>query len=356
VGADRNPDQDTPAKALRWLAGQAVKCRSASTAFEASRVGAELARTVCEGLTDLRGITDLNREQAWALLALAKILKDTLATGATVHREILAGKTLAMVFEKPSLRTRVSFEVGMFQLGGHALYLQPSDIGMGKREPVADVARVLGRMADGIMARVFAHDTIVELAQYSETPVINGLCDLEHPCQALADFLTVWEKRGSVEGQKVAYIGDGNNVAHSLALLGGLLGAHVAIATPQGYEPNAAIIEAATGFAAESGGSITITTDPAVACKDADAVYTDVWASMGQEAEAAARAKIFAAYQVDEKLFALAKTEAIFLHCLPAHRGEEASAEVVDHTRSAVWDQAENRLHAQKAVLAVLMG
>lgn len=356
IGTDRNPDRDTPGKALRWLAGQAVKCRSLSTAFEAARVGTELARTACEGLTDLRGITDLNRDQAWALLSLARVLKDTLSLGGTVHSELLAGKTLAMIFEKPSLRTRVSFEIGMFQLGGHALYLQPSDIGMGKREPVADVARVLGRMADGIMARVFSHQTIVDLAQYSEAPVINGLCDLEHPCQALADFLTLWERRGTVEGLKVAYIGDGNNVAHSLALLGGLLGAHVVIATPPGYEPNAAIIDTAQGYAAETGGSVSVTHDVKVACKEADAVYTDVWASMGQEAEAAERAKIFAPYQVDEALFGLAKSEAIFLHCLPAHRGEEVSAEVVEHPRSAVWDQAENRLHAQKAVLAVLLG
>jgi ornithine carbamoyltransferase len=356
IGSEINPDQDTPGKALRWLAGQAVKCRSASTAFEASRVGTELARAACQGLTDLCRITDLNREQASALLSLARVLKDTSRVGATVHREILAGKTLAMIFEKPSLRTRVSFETGMFQLGGHALYLQPSDIGLGKREPVADVARVLGRMVDGIMARVFAHSTVVELAQYSKVPVINGLCDLEHPCQALADFLTLWEERGDVEGQKIAYVGDGNNVAHSLALLGTLLGAHVVIAGPEGYEPDPNVIEVARANAEQSGGSVTVIRDAREACKDADAVYTDVWASMGQEDEAAERARVFADYQVTEELFSLAKSEAIFLHCLPAHRGEEAVAEVVDHPRSAIWRQAENRLHAQKAVLAVLLG
>jgi len=356
VGIDRNPDQDTPGRALRWLAGQAVKCRSASTAFEAARVAAELARAACEGMTDFQGITDLTRDQAWALLSLARVLKDTSLVSPTVHRELLAGKSLAMIFEKPSLRTRVSFEIGMFQMGGHALYLQPSDIGMGKREPVADVARAIARMADGIMARVFAHQTIVELAQYSKKPVINGLCDLEHPCQALADFLTLWEERGDVEGQKVAYIGDGNNVAHSLALLGGLLGAHVVIAGPKGYEPDPAVIAQAQAHAEQNGGSVTVTQDVRAACKDADAVYTDVWASMGQESETAKRAKHFAPYQVTEELFALAKSEAIFLHCLPAHRGDEATAGVVDHARSAIWRQAENRLHAQKAVLAVLLG
>ncbi|MGV3722743.1 MAG: ornithine carbamoyltransferase, partial [Actinomycetota bacterium] len=257
---------------------------------------------------------------------------------------------------KPSLRTRVSFAVGMTQLGGASLSLSREEVGLGVREPVKDVARVLSSMADGIMARVSSHSTIVELAQYSKKPVINGLCDLEHPCQALADILTLWEERGDVEGQKIAYVGDGNNVAHSLALLGGLLGAHVVIAGPAGYEPDAQIIEQAQANAAQSGGSVTVTQDVRAACKDADAVYTDVWASMGQESEAAERAKLFAPYQVTEELFALAKSEAVFLHCLPAHRGEEAAAGVVDHPRSAIWRQAENRLHAQKAVLAVLLG
>jgi len=313
------------------------------------------ARAVCAGLTDLRAITDLTTEQAWALLSLAAVLKETLSKCKTCQWEVLAGKTLAMVFEKPSLRTRVSFETGMFQLGGHAIYLQPADISMGKRESVADVARNLDRMVDGIMARVFSHNTILELAEYSGSPVINGLCDREHPCQALADILTVWEQRCKVEGQKIVFVGDGNNVAHSLILLGAKLGAHMVVACPEGYAPHPEIVQAAEAEATASGGSVAVTHDSRAACVDADVIYTDVWTSMGREAEAAERAGIFAPFQVNAELTAGAKPDYLFLHCLPAHRGEEVTADVIDGPNSAVFDQAENRLHAQKAVLAVLL-
>ncbi|MFN3649482.1 MAG: ornithine carbamoyltransferase [Armatimonadota bacterium] len=319
-------------------------------------VAVDLARQKCAGLRHLRGVEDLSRDQAWALLSLARVLKETAAFNRTAHRDILPGRTLAMVFEKPSLRTRVSFETGMFQMGGHAIYLGPSDISLGKRETVADVAHNLERMVDGVMARVFAHATVQELAANSRVPVINGLCDREHPCQALADLLTVWEQRGDIEGRKIAYVGDGNNVAHSLLLLGAKLGAHVAVATPKGYEPDAGIVSAAQAAARESGSSVQVTHDPREACAEADVIYTDVWASMGQESEAAERAQVFAPYQVNAALFEAARPDAVFLHCLPAHRGEEVAGEVMDGPRSVVFDQAENRLHAQKAVLAVLLG
>jgi ornithine carbamoyltransferase len=317
-----------------------------------ARGAVRAARQVCAGLTDLRAIPDLTRDQAQALLHFAQILKLSERSDRTAGRDILEGRVLAMVFEKPSLRTRVSFEAGMVQLGGHAIYLQPSDISMGKRESVADVARNLERHCDTIMARVFSHQTILDLAEHSRVPVINGLCDREHPCQALADLLTVQEKRGAVAGQKIAYVGDGNNVAHSLMLLGAMLGAHVAVATPPGYEPLPEIVQTAAEYA---GGTVYVTHDPREAVEGADAVYTDVWASMGQEAEAAERAKIFAPYQVNGELVALAKPDYLFLHCLPAHRGEEVSAGVMDGPNSVVFDQAENRRHAQKAVLAVLI-
>jgi ornithine carbamoyltransferase len=315
-----------------------------------------VGREICEGLTDLRSVQDLTAEQAWGLLALSKILKDTLAIDRTAHYNLLVGKVLAMLFEKPSLRTRVSFEVGMFQMGGHAVYLQPADIALGQRESVADVARNLERMVHGIMARVFAHETIQELATHSGVPVINGLCDREHPCQSLSDFLTVWEKRGAIEGQRIAYVGDGNNVCHSLLLMGAKLGAHLVVAAPEGYQPDAQIVEKAAADAKATGGSVAITTDPREACADADVIYTDVWTSMGQEAETEERKEIFAPYQINEELVSIAKPDYLFLHCLPAHRGEEVTAGVMDGPNSGVFDQAENRLHAQKAVLAVLLG
>lgn len=362
TGASQPPESawrhlwDMPYTELRKLAEYAKSDRNPAGAASAAMVAVDLARSNCTALRDFRGIFDLSADQAWALLSLARVLKDTLGLNKTAHREILTGKTLAMLFEKPSLRTRVSFETGMFQLGGHAVYLPPADVGMGQREAVEDVARILERMVDGITARVFAQQTLTDLSDHANIPVINALSDREHPCQALADVLTLWERRGEVEGQKIAYIGDGNNVAHSLMQLGAKLGAHVMIACPQGYEPAAEIRSQAELSAQQSRGSVTITSDPKDACADADVVYTDVWASMGQEAEAAERAKIFAPYQVNEELLAVAKPDYLFMHCLPAHRGAEVTATIIDGPHSVVFDQAENRLHAQKAILAVLLG
>lgn len=347
---------DLPYTELRKLAEYSRGDRNPLGAASASMVAVDLARSKCGGLTDLRGITDLSKDQAWSLLSLGRVLKDTLAISKTAHREILAGKSLALVFEKPSLRTRVSFETGIFQLGGSSVYLGASDIALGKREPVADVARNLERMVDGIAARVFAHQTILDLAEGSRVPVINALCDREHPCQALADLLTVWEHRGEIEKQRIVYVGDGNNVAHSLMLLAAKLGAHVVLSTPEGYEPAADLVSKAEADAARSGGSVSLVRNPGEACVDADVVYTDVWTSMGQEAEAQERLQLFQPYQINEVLVSGAKPDFLFLHCLPAHRGEEVSAGVMDGPHSVVFDQAENRLHAQKAVLAVLMG
>lgn len=294
-------------------------------------------------------INDLTRDEARFLLVEAQRLKNDLRTAPARQREYLAGKTLAMIFEKPSLRTRVSFDVGMAQLGGHPLYLSPAEIGLGKRESVADVARVLSRMCDGIMARVFSHKALEELAEYSTVPVINALSDIEHPCQALADLLTLSENRG-LQNQKVAYIGDGNNVSHSLMLLCAKLGVSFAIATPEGYEMPREWVETA-----EREGEVLVTNDPREAVSGVDAVYTDVWTSMGQEEETAQRLKVFPPYQVNAELMAQAKDDAIVLHCLPANRGEEITDDVIDSEQSKVFEQAENRLHAQKAVLLQLL-
>ena len=272
-----------------------------------------------------------------------------------VFRTALKGKTLAMIFEKPSLRTRVTFDVGMEQLGGHSLYLSPAEINLGKRESVYDVAKNLERMVQAIMIRTFAHDIVVELAKNASVPVINGLTDYSHPCQAMADYLTILEVKGQIAGLKLAYVGDGNNVAHSLMFAGAQLGANVWIATPPGYEPDEDAVQWCRERGAETGATCTITDDPAMACRGADVVYTDIWASMGQEAEAAKRQGVFRPYQVNAKLFGLAKPEAIFLHCLPAHRGDEVTDEVIDSPNSFVFQQAENRLHAQKAILLELM-
>jgi ornithine carbamoyltransferase len=272
-----------------------------------------------------------------------------------VYRTALKGKTLAMIFEKPSLRTRVTFDVGMEQLGGHSLYLSPAEINLGKRESVYDVAKNLERMVQAIMIRTFAHDIVVELAKNASVPVINGLTDYSHPCQAMADYLTILEVKGQIAGLKIAYVGDGNNVARSLMFAGTQLGANVWIATPPGYEPDADAVQWCRDRGAETGGTCTITDDAAMACRGADVVYTDIWASMGQEAEAAKRQDVFRPYQVNAKLFGLAKPEAIFLHCLPAHRGDEVTDEVIDSPNSFVFQQAENRLHAQKAILLELM-
>jgi len=264
----------------------------------------------------------------------------------------LRGRTLAMVFQKPSNRTRVSFEVGMYQLGGHALSLSPQEIQMGKRETPSDTGRVLARYIDAIMVRTFDHEELEELAGAADVPVINGLSDAHHPCQALADLLTVREEFGTLEGVKVAYVGDGNNVAHSLAIACALTGAELAIAHPEGHGPDPKVVETA----GKLGAAPLLTKDPREAAAGARVIYTDVWASMGQEAEAEGRKEKFAPFQVNEALMALAAEDAIFLHCLPAHRGEEVTAGVIDGPQSRVFDQAENRLHAQKALLYLLLG
>ena len=271
------------------------------------------------------------------------------------YSRALKGKTLAMIFEKPSLRTRVTFDVGMEELGGHAVYLSPAEISLGKRESVHDVAKNLERMVQGIMIRTFAHDIVEQMAQHARVPVINGLTDFSHPCQAMADYLTMLEVKGRIAGLKVAYVGDGNNVAHSLMFAGVLLGAHVWIATPPGFEPNLDATAWARLCCGETGGSVTLVHDPELAVSDADVVYTDVWASMGQENETETRAAVFRPYQVNAQLFGCAKDDAIFLHCLPAHRGDEVTDEVIDGPRSFVFQQAENRLHAQKAIMLELM-
>ena len=263
----------------------------------------------------------------------------------------LRGRTLAMVFQKPSNRTRVSFEVGMYQLGGHALHLLPQEIQMGKRETPSDTGRVLARYIDAIMVRTFDHDEVEELAEAAEVPVINGLTDTHHPCQALADLLTVREVFGGLEGARISYVGDGNNVAHSLAIGCALTGASLTIAHPEGHGPNPGVIE----LAGSLGAAPLLTEDPREAASGARVIYTDVWARMGQEGEAEERKKRFAPFQVDEELMSLAESDAIFLHCLPAHRGEEVTAEVIDGPASRVFDQAENRLHAQKALLYLLL-
>lgn len=301
----------------------------------------------------LTSILDLSPEDVELVLNVADFLKKTIKEDPTSQLSILPARTLAMIFEKPSLRTRVTFETGISQLGGHGIYLAPADIQLGVRETVPDVAKNISRWCSGIMARVFSHDTIMELAENATIPVINALCDLEHPCQALADFQTIREHKGSFKGLKLAFIGDGNNVANSLMLLAATVGMDFAIACPEGYEPVEDVIMATGAIAMESGSKIEIVRDPFEAVKDADVVYTDVWASMGQEEEREARAKAFAPYQVNQELMDAAKPDAIVLHCLPAHRGDEITGEVLDGPQSVVLDEAENRLHAQKAIMAL---
>ena len=302
--------------------------------------------------TDLVSIHDLTAEEVREILDLALEVK----SDPDRHRQALPQKTLAMIFEKPSLRTRVSFETGMTQLGGHAINLGPADISMGKRERVPDVARTLSGMVDGVMARTFSHQAIVDLAAHASIPVINGLSDHLHPCQALADFLTVREIFGRCDGIRLAYVGDGNNVAHSLLYAGAKLGAHVHVATPPDYAPDAGVVSRARQDAADTGSRITVGHDVGEAVDGADVVYTDTWASMGQEAEHDARVKVFRPYQVNAAVMARAARRAVFLHCLPAHLGEEVTAEVFESRASMVFQQAANRLHAQKAVLILLMG
>lgn len=303
---------------------------------------------------DILCLQDFTREELETILKTAEMMKIWNKIGKP-HR-VLEGKTLAMIFQKPSTRTRISFEVGIYQLGGYGLYLNAQDLQLRRGETIADTARVLSRYVDGIMARVFDHQDVVDLAKYASVPVINGLSDFSHPCQALADYMTIKEKKGKIEGLKVVYVGDGNNVAHSLMIAGTKLGANVVVATPEGYEPDAKVIKWAEQNAAESGGSFELLHDPIQAVKDADVIYTDVWASMGQEAEAEQRKKIFAPFQVNKDLVKHAKPDYIFMHCLPAHRGEEVTDDVVDSPNSVVWDEAENRLHAQKAAMALIMG
>ena len=296
-------------------------------------------------MKDLISIADLTAKDIQGLIQSAIELKSKRKSA------LLKGKTLAMIFEKPSLRTRVSFDVGMYELGGHSVYLSPAEIGLGKREPVADVARVLSRYVDGIMARTFAHDSVVQLAKYADVPVINGLSDEEHPCQILADLQTIYEKKGKLKGINVAYIGDANNVANSLLLACSIMEMEFWVACPAGYTPSDDILLKARG----NKGQVMITDDPGMAAQDADVIYTDVWTSMGQEAESAKRRKAFAGYQVNKKLLSVAKSDAIFLHPLPAHPGEEVAKGMLDVTQSVVFDQAENRLHMQKAILVKLM-
>ena len=300
---------------------------------------------------DFISIRDCSASEIEDLLVLGRRMK----AHPGAYFDALTGKTLAMIFEKPSLRTRVSFDVGIQQLGGFALYLSPSEISLGKRESVYDVAKNLERMVQGIMVRTFAHETVEDMACYARVPVINGLTDYSHPCQAMADYLTMWEIKGNVERLKIAYVGDGNNVAHSLMFAGAQLGAEVWVATPPGYEPRADAIRWASERARETGGSCRITNDAKEAVAGADVIYTDVWASMGQEAEAGRRRDVFRSYQVNSALFARAKGDAIFMHCLPAHRGEEVTDEVIDSPCSVVFQQAENRLHVEKAIMLELM-
>jgi len=271
------------------------------------------------------------------------------------YRDALQGQTLAMIFEKSSTRTRVSFEAGMFQLGGHAMFLSSRDIQLGRGEPIYDTAKVLSRYVDGIMARTFAHKTVTDLAEYATVPVINGLTDLSHPCQAMTDYFTAWEHLGELKGRKLAYIGDGNNMAHSLMFGASKLGMNVAIATPGGYEPDPSVVAQAQADADHAGTRVIVTRSIEEAVRDADVVETDVWASMGQEAEAQKRQKDFSGWQVDKRVMAFAKKEAIFMHCLLAHRGEEVAAEVIDSEQSVIYDEAENRLHVQKAIMVTLM-
>lgn len=299
-------------------------------------------------------IADLTTPELWALLQLAQKLKSEWQEGG--NEPILKGQVLGMIFQKPSLRTRVSFEMGMIHLGGAAMYLSPNEIQLGKRESVADVARVMSRYVQAIMARVFAHRDIEQLAEHSSVPVINGLSDYNHPCQALADIFTVWERLGELKGRKLVYVGDGNNVANSLLFTCAKVGMNVTVASPSGYEPHPGVVRLACEIATESGSLVEISNTPSEAVRGADVIYTDVWASMGQEAEADLRKARFAGFQINEALVQRAKPDVMVMHCLPAHRGEEITDAVADGPNSALFDEAENRMHAQKAVLAMLLG
>jgi ornithine carbamoyltransferase len=308
---------------------------------------------VIPGLRHLLAVHDLTREDVQALFREAVALKAMRRRALATQR--LSGKTLGLFFEKPSTRTRVSFEAGMNQLGGQSLFLSVTDIQMRRGESVADTARVLSRYLDGLVIRSYAHSTVEEWARYATIPVINGLTELHHPCQVLSDLFTIREKKRRLKGVKIAYVGDGNNVANSLIEGVALMGMAISVACPSGYEPEASIVEWATGRARRTGASIEILRDPSVAVKGADVLYTDVWTSMGQEKEEAHRLEIFGPYQLNERLLAAAQPDAIVMHCLPAHRGQEITTGALDGPHSVVLDQAENRLHVQKAILIRLL-
>ncbi len=301
---------------------------------------------------DFLSLADLTPEEFEGLLDLTEEVKRLPGT----FREALNGRSAALIFEKPSLRTRVTFEIGIGQLGGRAVYLAPGDILLGKREAVADVARNLARWVDVLVVRTFAHRNLELMAGEIPIPVINALSDELHPCQAVADLFTLREHRGKLRGLRLAFVGDGNNVAHALLQACALAGVHLTLATPRGYEPHAGLFQKACEAGAKTGAELLVMYDPADAVKDADAVYTDVWTSMGQEAETEGRKRLFGGYQVNRHLMALAKPDALFLHCLPAHRGEEVTDAVLDGPQSMVLDEAENRLHAHKAILLGLLG
>ncbi len=300
---------------------------------------------------DFVSVDDCSAGEIRSIFALASAMK----SDRNKYRKALQGKMMALIFEKPSLRTRTTFTVGIKQLGGDSLLLTPADISLGKRESVYDVAKNLERMVDGIMIRTFGHGICTSMADHASIPVINGLTDHEHPCQAMADFLTVMEYKKNLRKLKLAYVGDGNNVAHSLMLAAAKLGGTLFLGTPPGYRPETRVMERCLDLAGESGATIVWTADPAEAVRDADMVYTDTWASMGQEGEAEVRRRIFSPYQVNRALFSLAKRDALFMHCLPAHRGEEVTDEIIDSPNSVVFTQAENRLHAQKAIMFELL-
>lgn len=305
-------------------------------------------------MKDFISLHDYSKEEITKLLELALKLKSELKNG--IQHPILKGKSLGMIFTKSSTRTRVSFEVGMSQLGGTPLFLSGNDIQLGRGETIYDTANVLSRYLDGIMIRTFDHQDVLDLAKYASIPIINALTDLLHPCQVLADLQTIYEHKGKLEGLKMAYIGDGNNMAHSLMYGCAKMGMEIAVATPKDYECNSEIVANATDDAKKCGGKVITTYDPVEAIKDADAVYSDTWVSMGQESEKAERIKIFMPYQINKELFSKAKSDAVFMHCLPAYRGYEVTEDVIDSPQSIIFDEAENRLHAQKAVMAALMG
>jgi ornithine carbamoyltransferase len=302
---------------------------------------------------DFVSIHDFTPAEVAYILEVGAKLKEEKKQG--VPHPHLAGKTLGMIFQKSSTRTRVAFEVGMYQLGGHALFLSPRDIQLGRGETIQDTAQVLSRMLDGIMIRTFDHEEVLELAKWADIPVINGLTDLLHPTQVIGDMMTIKEHKGRLQGLKLAFIGDGNNVAHSLLFGGAKVGMEVVIATPPGFEPDSQIVSLAQEDAQATGAKLWVVNDPAEAVRDADIVYTDVWASMGEEDQAAEKEQQFNKYQVNQSLMSLAKRDAIVMHCLPAKRGKEITDEVMDGPQSVVFDEAENRLHAHKAIMAVTM-